>query len=500
MSQIPLVTPSHSVRRLAGASVILAVSQIIGMMLNFLSVSTIQHVFSKADNGTFFWVQQLSGFAFIIIAEMGMHSVVMRLYVEASADRSAQDEILRSFFQLRFLLWLATSVVLLGVCLALEPQISVVMALYALYSLIAARSILLRTVLETRRRAQNHQLVPALAGLLDMALMSIFILADRENLTPLRVVVWFCLAALPGFILLLAIDGQWKLLLTKRFDTRVVKRLLYETMPIFVSLCLMQIQDKSDTFALNLLYGREVLGVYSAVMRITLPFVGLLMIISTVMAPPITQLRAIDNERCKVYVLEGLKLTLLAATACAVGIGSLAEGAIWATAGSQYLSFSLEFIVGAWSLVPSLCVAYLFSILVALGLNRTVLPMMLTLSVCAVLGNVVFTPNYGVLGAIAARITATMFAAGVGLVIVQKFMQNGALRTMLLRFAAFTCFMVLSLWGVLMLTPLVSIPLTVAIILRTLALVIVFVLGCLGTGLLRKDDIGLLLNVVKSSS
>lgn len=93
-----------------------------------------------------------------------------------------------------------------------------------------------------------------------------------------------------------------------------------------------------------------------------------------------------------------------------------------------------------------------------------------------------------------------MFAAGVGLVIVQKFMQNGALRTMLLRFAAFTCFMVLSLWGVLMLTPLVSIPLTVAIILRTLALVIVFVLGCLGTGLLRKDDIGLLLNVVKASS
>ena len=212
MSQIPLVTPSHSVRRLAGASVILAVSQIIGMMLNFLSVSTIQHTFSKADNGTFFWVQQLSGFAFIIIAEMGMHSVVMRLYVEASADRSAQDEILRSFFQLRFLLWLATSIVLLGVCLALEPQISLVMALYALYSLIAARSILLRTVLETRRRAQNRQLAPALAGLLDMALMSIFILADRENLTPLRVVVWFCLAALPGFILLLAIDGQWKLL------------------------------------------------------------------------------------------------------------------------------------------------------------------------------------------------------------------------------------------------------------------------------------------------
>lgn len=470
------------------------------MVLNFLSVSTIQHTFSKADNGTFFWVQQLSGFAFIITTEMGMHSVVMRLYVEASADRGAQDGILTSFFQLRFLLWLVTSLALLGICLVHEPQISVVMVLYSLYSLIAARSILLRTVLETPRRAQNRQLVPALTGLLDMALMSIFILADRESLTPLRAVIWFCLAALPGFILLLVMDNQWKLLLARRFDTSVVKRLLYETMPIFASLCLMQIQDKSDTFAINMLYGREVLGVYSAVMRITLPFVSLLMIISTVMAPPVTQLRASDNERCKVYVLEGLKLTLLAATACAVGIGSLAEAAIWATAGTQYLPFSLEFIVGAWSLVPSLCVAYLFSILVALGLNRTVLPMMLTLSICAVLGNVVFTSSYGVLGAITARITATMFAAGVGLLIVQKFMQNAALRVMLFRFAAFTCLMMLSLWGAFTLTPLVSISLTAAIIIRTLALAVVFVLGCLGTGLLRKDDIAFLSNVVKSRS
>ncbi len=468
------------------------------MMLNFLSLSTLQHSFSKADNGTFFWVQQLSGFAFIIITEMGMHSAVMRLYVEASADREAQDRILTAFFQLRFLLWLATTVVLLSICFVLEPQIIVVMTLYALYSLIAARSILLRTVLETPYRAQNRQLVPALTGLLDMVLMSIFILADRENLTPLRAVIWFCLAALPGFFILLGINGQWKLLLTKRYDTSVIKRLLHETLPIFVSLCLMQIQDKSDTFALNLLYGREVLGVYSAVMRVTLPFVGLLMIISTVMAPSITQLRMTDNERCKVYVLEGLKLTLVAATACAVGIGSLSEGAIWATAGNQYLPFSLEFIVGAWSLVPSMCVAYLFAILVALGLNRTVLPMMLVLSVGAVIGNMVFTPNYGVLGAITARITASVLAASMGLIILQRFMRNSILRTLLLRFVLFVCFIAISLWGALAATPYLPFSLPTVIVLRTISLVVVFVLAILATGLVRKEDVALVLNVVKN--
>lgn len=468
------------------------------MILNFLSLSTLQHSFSKADNGTFFWIQQISGFAFFIFTEMGMHSAVMRLYVEASADGEAQDRILTAFFHLRFLLWLGTTVILLSICFVLEPQIITVMMLYAFFSLIAARSILLRTVLETPRRAQNRQLVPALTGLLDMALVSIFILADRDHLTPLRAVIWFFLAAIPGFFILLGIDRQWKLLLTKRFDISVVQRLLRETLPIFVSLCLMQIQDKSDTFALNLLYGREVLGVYSAVMRVTLPFVGLLMIISTVMAPSITQLRTSDNERCKVYVLEGLKLTLLAATACAVGIGSLSEAAIWATAGKQYLPFSLEFIVGAWSLVPSMCVAYLFAILVALGLNRTVLPMMLVLSVGAIIGNMVFTPNYGVLGAVTARITASVLAAGMGLVIVQKFMQNGVLRRLLLRFAIFACFIVISLWGALAVTPYLPFSLPIVIVLRTISLIVVFVLAILATGLVRKEDVVLVLNVVKN--
>jgi O-antigen/teichoic acid export membrane protein len=499
LPQTPLSTPPPSLRRLAGASIILAVSHIIGMALLLLTFSTIQHSFSKAENGTFFWVQQLSGFAFIIVTEMGMHSAVMRLYVEASADKDTQDSIITTFFQLRFALWLATSLVLLGICFAVEPQLFAVMALYALYSLIAARSILLRTVLETRRRSQNRQLLPAMTGLLDMVLMSAFVLADREYLTPLRVVSWFCLAALPGFFILLIADGQWKLLV-KRFDIELAKRLLHESMPIFFSLCLMQIQDKGDTFALNLFHGRETLGVYSAVMRITLPFVGLLMIISTVMAPPITLLRTNDNERCKIYVLEGLKLTLLTSTACALGISSLAEGAIWATAGNQYLSYTLEFIVGAWSLVPSLCVAYLLSILVALGLNRTVLPMMATLGILSVIGNAIFTPHYGVLGAIAARIVAAVFAAGVGLRIVQKFLQNDALRILMLRFVFFVCLMVFSLWGMLALTPHLPLSLPIAIAFRASVLFTVFVLGTLVTGLMRKEDMTLLLSLAKASS
>lgn len=469
------------------------------MVLLLLSFSTIQHAFSKAENGTFFWVQQLSGFAFIIVAEMGMHSAVMRIFVEASSDKGAQDRIITTFFKLRFVLWLSTSLVLLVICFVIEPELFAVMAIYALYSLIAARSILLRTVLETRRRSENRQLLPALAGLLDMALMLAFVFADREHLSPFRVVLWFCLAALPGFVILLVANGQWKLL-TKRFDVQLAKRLLRDSAPIFFSLCLMQIQDKSDTFALNFLFGREVLGVYSAVMRVTLPFIGLLMIISTVMSPSITQLRTSDIERCKVYVLEGLKLTLLASTACAVGIGSMAEGAIWATAGNQYLPYSLEFIVGAWSLVPSLCVAYLLAILVALGLNRTVLPMMVALGVLAVLGNAIFTPNYGVLGAIIARIMAGTIAAFIGLLTVQKFIQDGTLRVLLFRFAVFACLMVFSLWGATVFTPYFSLPLPMALFIRTGILFTMFALGCLGTGLIKKEDLILVRSLGKVST
>jgi uncharacterized membrane protein len=95
---------------------------------------------------------------------------------------------------------------------------------------------------------------------------------------------------------------------------------------------------------------------------------------------------------------------------------------------------------------------------------------------------------------------AAVFAAGVGLRIVQKFLQNDALRILMLRFVFFVCLMVFSLWGMLALTPHLPLSLPIAIAFRTSILFTIFVLGTLVTGLMRKEDMTLLLSLAKASS
>jgi O-antigen/teichoic acid export membrane protein len=406
-------TPHSSpfaLRRLAGAGAILVGNQLLGMGLLLFAFSTIQHTFSKADNGTFFWIQQISGFAFLIVAEMGMNAVVTRLFVEQHDNPSAQDHILTTFFYVRFVLWCISALGILGFVLLTEPSMSLLMMVYAMYLGLAARGTLFRSVLEMRHRARNAQLLPALAGLLDAMLLCGIIVLDRANLTPFRAVVWFTVSAIPGFVIMLLADAQWRLFL-KPFDMVLAKRLVRESMPIFLSLCLLQLQDKVDTIVLDMLYGRETLGAFSAIIRVIAPSVGLLMIIAVVMAPAITRFQTTDPERSKFFVLEGLKITLLAALACAVALGALSEEVLWLTAGTSYLPYTLEFAVGAWTLIASMAVAYMLAVLTALGKQREALPMMLVQCVIALVGNILLTPNFGILGALVVRIISAVVAA-----------------------------------------------------------------------------------------
>jgi O-antigen/teichoic acid export membrane protein len=434
-------TPLHSARHLAGAGIILMGSQIVGMVLQVLVFSTIQHQFSQAENGTFFWIQQIAGLALLILAEMGMNSIVIRMYVEHHEDSEAQDRIITTFFWLRFGLWLLTSLILCGFVALTEPEILFSVALYALYSGIAARSALLRMVLETRRRAVNDQLLPALAGLSDIVLLGIATFILRNALTLPLVMLLFVLTALPGMIIMILAGKQWRLSWSK-IDTQLARTILRETAPILVSIGMMQIQDKSDTIALNTFFGREALGAFGAIMRVVTPLVSLLMIISGVIAPPVTRLRLTNPEQCKDYVLSGLRWTILASIASALAVGICSQEILLITAGEQYLAYSSAFSVGVWTLVPGMVVAYLLAILTALGLQRQVLPMMLTLAIGAVVGNLVFTPSSGILGSLVTRIIAASAASFFGLWVLQRFVEDGTLLRLLWRSALFAATMI----------------------------------------------------------
>lgn len=416
MSDSPTFThnaPNSWRQRIAGAGIVLILSQVLGNALQVFVFSSIQHTLSKADNGAFFWVQQITSFPLIIFVEMGMNSVAMRMAVEQRHD-GFDSALLPTFFRLRLFLWAVVTLALLTFVYFSEQELLPLVCVYSFYCGIAARGTLLRSVLELPRRSENRQLLPALAGVLDIILACVFIIIDKEHLTPFRVIVLFCLASSPGFLVLLFIDKGWKILFS-RWHKSTAKKLLVDSAPIFLSICLMQIQDKSDSVALNIVYGRETLGVLSAVMRIVVPFVGLLMVISFVLSPVITELNMRDQERRKKYVVWGLELTLICSALCAFFASGFVDYIVFLTAGTKYLPYSQEFVLGVWSLVPNLCVAYILSILTALGAQRKVLPMMLTLGASAVAGNFALTPAFGISGALSARMLAWCAAGAIGL-------------------------------------------------------------------------------------
>jgi O-antigen/teichoic acid export membrane protein len=415
----PTTIPSSSpLRRIAGATGILIAAQILNAALQLISLRTVQNNLTKAENGEFFWVQQISLFVMFTFVEMGMNAIATRMVIQSPLRK---DGIISTFFRLRLAMWCAASAVLCSYTAVFAPNLFVETSLYMLCSLLASRSLMLRSVLEIDQRSQNLPLVPALTGVLDALLLACFIVFDPMPLTPLRVVVWFLLSAIPGFCIMLLQDKQWKYLFRQPFDTAIAHELLREAMPIFATTILLQIQDKSDTFMLDYFHGKEAVGIYGAAMRIVIQGSALLMIIPTVISPTVSALKLSNEERCKVYMVEGLNITLLIASLIAAGMTTLVEPTIFLSAGTRYLSSIAEFSLAAWSLVGSMIVAYILALFIAIGEQRKLYGMFWTLCIASLLCNVVFTPHWGVFGAMSSKIVATFLGSIVGLVVMQHF-------------------------------------------------------------------------------
>jgi O-antigen/teichoic acid export membrane protein len=425
----PLSSPT-GVRRIANATGILVAAQILGAALQLVSLRTVQDTLTKSGNGEFFWVQQVSMFVFFVTVEMGMTSIATRMVAQ---QPDAQDRIIATFFKLRILLWMLASVVICAFCALASPHNLVQISIYALFSLIGARTMILRPVLELRRRAQNLQLLPAFVGVLDAALFAVCIFADATALTPLRVMIWFLVSAVPGFLAMLLSDTQWRGIWTEAFDTAIATALLRESFPLLASLLLLQIQDKSDTFALDYFHGKEALGVYAAAMRVAAQTAMLIMILPTVISPAVSALAVNDKERCRTYMVEGLNLTLLASILASAGLLALVLPITFITAGSQYLSNVAEFSLAGWTIGGSMMVAYILALMTAVGEQRKLYAMVWTLSISSIICNLLFTPHWGAFGAILSKVVTTLLGACVGLIAMSSFVQNASLRQGLVR-------------------------------------------------------------------
>jgi O-antigen/teichoic acid export membrane protein len=495
-----LHSPSTGLRRLASATGILIAAQMLGAALQLVSLRTVQDTLTKAANGEFFWIQQVSMFVFFAMAEMGMTSVATRIVIQHA---EAHDRIIATFFKLRILLWLLASVILCAFSAITSSVHLASLSAYALFSLIGARTLLLRPVLELRRRSENRQLLPALTGLLDAALFAICILSDAAMLTPLRVMIWFLVSALPGFLIMLLADQQWRSIWKESFDKTIAMTLIRESLPLLVSLLLVQIQDKSDTFALDFFHGKESLGVYAAAMRVAAQCGVLVMILPTVISPAVSALRISNQERCRLYMVEGLNITLLASIGAASGLVVLVQPIAFITAGSKYLSNVAEFSLATWTLVGSMMVAYIFAVMTAIGEQRKLYPMVWTLCLCSIALNFTLTPQFGTFGAILSKAGTTILGGCVGLMAMYSFVRNrslvqGVVRVLVVLVMMLPCTLLVR-EGAQILALQFALPILVQHVIAGVSIGAVFGGMCLVTKLVSRKELALVKSMLQRS-
>lgn len=496
-------TPSR-LQHLAGATGILLAAQILGAVLQLFSLRTVQDALSKSANGEFFWVQQVSMFVYFIFVEIGMNAVATRLVVVAHEADNRRERIITSFFKLRFLLFCAATLLLLGYTALFVPMAVQQMFVYALSSLFSARSLMLRSVLELQHRAQNFQLLPAFTTVLDTVLFAAFVAADRASLTPLRVMFWLFCSSLPGFLVMLLARQQWKMLWNIPFEWAIARELVREALPIFSTALLLQIQDKADTFMLDFFYGKEAVGIYGASVRVAAQSATLLMILPTVIAPVASALQTSNLAQCKRYVLEGFSLTILVATLIASGITVLIPFVIFMTAGAKYTHNVLEFTLSAWSIPLSMIVAYTLALGIALGEQRKLLGMFWGLCITSLLCNLAITPHWGTSGALACKILANAMGAILGIRVLHRFMGEKAFGQALTRLSVVFCVM-LSLSLLMQYCTerasfLLSLPRAFHVFLLGISISAAFVVVCFMLGILSKERIHFLRSLLQKNA
>ncbi len=491
----------HRIKQLAGATGILLVAQILGAALQLFSLRTVQDALSKSANGEFFWVQQVSMFVYFIFVEMGMNAVATRMVVQEPERR---ERIITSFFKLRFLLFCAATVLLLGYTAFFVPMAVPQMAIYALFSLLSARSLMLRSVLELQHRSQNFQLLPALTTILDALLFAMFVAIDSASLTPLRVMFWLLCSSLPGFFVMLLARKQWQMLWKIPFEWTIAQELLREALPIFSTAILLQIQDKADTFVLDFFHGKEAVGVYGAAVRVVAQGITLLMILPTVIAPVASALQTSNLEKCKRYVLEGLSLTVLVAMLIASGITVLVKFIIFITAGAKYTQNPLEFTLAVWSLPFSMIVSYTLALFIALGKQRTLFGMFWALCITSLFCNLVITPHWGTSGALMCKILANGAGAVFGVRVVHHFIGEKAVWQAIIRLCVI--FFVMIFISVFMqyfserASFLLSLPSPFQILLLGTSICVAFVAACFALGILSKERLQFLRSLLQRTA
>jgi O-antigen/teichoic acid export membrane protein len=417
-------------RRILSGTAISLGAQVIGYILYFFAIRAILSGLSKEENGELFGIQRIAEFIIALGVEAGMNTVVLRKLVQNEAD---SDAILATFAKMRFMLWLAASSVLAIVGWIFMPEHIGLLLVWSLYSLLSAKSVLWRFVFELRYRARTNLLPVYLLGLLDTVLFLAVIYFIPRPLTAEYIITGFCISALPGFLVLLILTGDWRLVKTP-FSKAIATDIFKSSMPVMLSFLLMQIHDKSDAFFLQYFWGEAELGIFGAVYRVLPPLVAVSFTLTTVLTPSIAKFHIEDIERSKRFIFGGIKILLYFGGLISVTMSASTGFIIQVLTDGVYADSFWQFFIFLWLPLPIYIIIFLFDVNIVLGHERNNFYITATEAGLSVVTNLFLTPLYASLGTVFSKLFTLIISTGVALWLLRDFLKGFGVITFFVRF------------------------------------------------------------------
>jgi len=419
-------------QRVAKGSAWIVASQGVSLVLVFVAQRIILSSLTREQNGTLFFERRMTDLIVSLLVDFGMNAIIIRRTVQ---QPDMARTILSSAFAFRCFMWIVATGA--SVAYAFYSGYSGVdVIIWSFYILIAARTTLLRYVLEAPYRTTSRFHFVSLLGIADAVLFTVLIWFWRESLDPSHVITAFAISAIPGFFALFAIDrGQNIHPSFVRWSE--IKALVVEAFPVLGAAMLILMHNTSDTFFLERFGSPKDVGILGAVYTTLGPFLIVVpQAISLAMMPEFARFLPGENERRGLLMVTVIRLVVLLSTLVAAIGAPLLPWFIHLLSGDKYAANSLQFFWFLWT--GPMVSLLIFTLEVTLTANRRRLNLALAASlfVFSVVFGVIYIPELLSLGAVYSRLATVVVGGAVSLVILRQIIGEQLNLALVLRCAA----------------------------------------------------------------
>ncbi len=332
---------------------------------------------------------------FGILADLGLYIVAVKKIAEANDDT---NRLFNNIFTLR----LVSALVFVG----LAPLV----VLFFPYPALVKQGVLLLTLttlfltlnqlfvgLYQKSLAMGRAAVSEIIGkavFLGLVVLAVFF---QEGL--IAIFIAFLLGSAAQFVVSFMLARRY-VHLRLQYDPAVWREVLHESWPVALSIALNLVYFRADTIILSLFFPAATVGLYGASYKVLEVLVAFPAMFAGLVLPLLSRHAATgDHERLVATLQKAFDFLIMVSLPMVAGLFLLAHPIMTLVAGSDFAFAGSILRVLAFA-AGSIFVGNLFgNAVVALGRQRSMLPIYAVVAVCSLVGYFLLIPRFGVWGA-----------------------------------------------------------------------------------------------------